>query len=146
MKQRTMIGFVASKTVISILTSIRMKEGQNLLRRWIGTISRTKQSLRRIHLMHLSRTLSKKFHNTSIITKKVLYSMTTLGLVLPNPPWKRLNGKSCSIYHIPQILSRPITTCFVRWNIVWLISSSSQMKKMSWLVHSLKRRTFLPSR
>ena len=52
-------------------------------------------------------------------------------LTLPNqlkPSWKRSNGKSYLTRRILQILRRPIITCFGRWHMVWLISSSAHMK------------------
>ena len=70
---------------------------------------------------------AKNGHNTSKGTKKWFYSITTLGLTLPNPlklSWKRSNGKSYPTRRSPQILRRPIITCSGRWHMVWLINSS----------------------
>ena len=81
-------------------------------------------------LMRLSRALHENGHNTSRGTKKWLYSLTTLGLTLPNPlkpTWKRSNGKCYPTRRIPQILRRPIITCSSRWHMVWLISNSAHM-------------------
>ena len=74
---------------------------------------------------------AKNGYNTSRGTKKWFYSMTTLGLTLPNPlkpTWKRSNGKSYPTRRIPQILRHPIITCSGRWHMIWLISSSAHMK------------------
>ena len=137
-KQRAMIGSVASKTVISILTTDRVKEGQKpsktlmlfIMRYW----NRTKPSLGNgiernwcVWAEHCA----KNVHNTSRGTKKWFYSMTTLGLALPNPlkpSWKRSNGKSYPTRRIPQILGHPIITCSGRRHMVWLISSSAHVK------------------
>ena len=85
----------------------------------------------RTQLMRLSRELLEKGHNTSRGTKKWFYSMTTLGLTLPNPlkpTWKRSYGKSYPTCRIRQILRLPIIPCSGRWQMVWLISNSDYMK------------------
>ena len=69
----------------------------------------------------------REYHNSSRGTKKWFYSMTKLGLTLPNslkPTWKSSNGKSYPTHRIPQILRRLTITCSGRWHMVWLISSS----------------------
>ena len=74
---------------------------------------------------------AKNGHDTNRGTETLFYSMTTLGLKFPNPlkpTWKRSNEKSYPTRRIPQILRRPIITCSIRWQMVWLISTSAHMK------------------
>ena len=66
---------------------------------------------------------AKNGHSMRRCTKMWFYSMTTLGLTLPNPlkaTWKRSNGKSYPYptRRIPQILRPPIITCSGRWHMV----------------------------
>ena len=139
-KQRAVIGSAASKTVISILTTVRVKEGQKpsktLMLFIMSSWNRTKLSLgngieRNWYVW--AENCAKNGHNTSRGTKKWFYSMTTLGPTLPNPlklTRKRSNGKSYPIRRIPQILYRPIITCSGRWHMIWLISSSAHVKAL----------------
>ena len=138
MKQRAVISFVASKTVISMLTTVRVKEGQKpsktLMLFILSCWNRTKPSLgngMERNWCVWAKHCAKNGHNTSRGREKWFYSMTTLGLTFPNPlkpTWKRSNGKSYPTHRIPQILRSPIITCSGRWHIVWLINSSAHKK------------------
>ena len=108
-----MIGSLASNTVISILTTVRAKKGQKssktLMLFIMSCWNRTKPSLGNgieLNWCIWAEHCAKNGHNTSRGTKKWFYSMTTLGLTLPNPfkpTWKRSNGKSDPTRRIPQI-------------------------------------------
>ena len=115
------IGSVASKTVISMLKTNRVKEGQKpsktlmlfIMSCWNRTKSSLENGIERNWCVWAEH-CAENGHNTSRDTKKWFYSMTTLGLTLPNPlkpTWKRSNGKFYSTRRIPQILHRPIITC-----------------------------------
>ena len=137
-KQCAVIGSIASKTVISMLTTVHVKEGQKpsktLMLFNMSCWNRTKPSLVKgierdscVWAEHCA----KNGHNTSRGTKKWFYSMTTFGLTFANPLkpiWKRSNGRFYPTRPIPQISRRLIITCSSRWHMVWLISSSVHMK------------------
>ena len=113
-KQRAVIGSVASKTVISMLMTVCVKESQKpsktLMLFIMSCWNRTKPSLGNGIERNWSvwaEHWAKNGHNTSRGTKKWFYSMTTLGLTLPNPlkpTWKHSNGKFRSYEDIEKCL------------------------------------------
>ena len=138
MKKYTVIGSIPSKAVISILATVRVKEGQKsskTLMLFIMTCwKRTKPSLGNgieRNWCVWSEHCAKNGHNTSSGTKKWICSMTTLGLTLPNPfktTWKCSIEMSYPTRHIPQILRCSIITCSGPWHMDCLISNSAHMK------------------
>lgn len=71
-------------------------------------------------------------HSTSRETKMRSYSLTKLGFILLNLFSLLKNaftGKTYHTHHNAEILHRPIITCSVWWNMVWISSSSTPTKK-----------------
>ena len=132
MKQHAVIGSVASKTEISMLTTVRVKEGQKpsktLMLFIVSCWNRMKSSLGNGIERNWSvwaEHCAKNGHNTSRGMKKLFYSMTTLGLTLPNslkPTRKRPNGKSYPTHRIPQILQFRSYEDNEKWLDSWIAS------------------------
>ena len=134
MKQRAVIGSVASKTVISMLTTVRVKEGQKppktLNWRHCLIMIRAKRKIEAIgcvgkHSLREKRPQYEQRH------EKVILQHDNARPHVAKPVKTYLetsNEKSCPTRRIPQILRRPIITCSGRWHMVWLISSSAYMK------------------